>query len=532
MNHADALAAVGERQLRYHDDSHQYWLGAERCRSATSIAKIPTDPYAINQWRGRMIGRGFALDPTLIEDMAASWDNDRKQNEIVDRATEVARADEKARRGTQLHAATERGDLGQPIITSQQARDDTVWKRTLEIYGIEIDSRWVERIVLYPQHLIAGRFDRIALYGGRHVLADIKTGWNAVRYPHETTVQLAIYLNAPLVAADATFDGSVEVVDRWATLPDDLDRDHAYVLKMPTEADAEHGLLFRYDMAEGTVAARMAVWARHFQLNDRLCSAVEPLLRPARDPARQDVLRRWIDALADEDRAELRRRWDVDALGSVAAAMSVVQLDAAETLLREIDPFHATRPAPSISDTWVAKLTGHGEGGTGSSPAPLPDKPDEGDEIPAEDAGEIIARYHRLDNEAKLWIARLMLDAHYGGVTFNLMELPTRRRANLLIGLCDLCIHGIGDDYNAVAAALAAHDVDQNDGGVRAGILLGTLDADGASRFATWVVGLIEGSVVYDPHTNRLVHTSTNGEIHAHPSQPADDPVSQAADDR
>ena len=527
MDLADALALVGERQLRYHETSHQYWLGSERCRSVTALAKIPADDFKLNEWRTRQVLRGCTLDRSLCEDAAAAWDDDSKLNDIAKRASEYAQADAKARRGVQTHAATERVDLDQPIITSQQASDGSLWRRTLDMYGLEIDPQWVERIVLYPQHLVAGRFDRVILYRGRRVLADIKTGWNAIRFPQETTTQLGLYLNAPLVAVDATFDGDVEVVDRWGQFPDDLDRDHAYVIRMPTEPDAEHGQLFCFDMHEGTVAARMAIWARHFQLNDRLCHGVESHPRIHRDQARLHELRRWVGMLSDDDRAALRARWDVNVLGRLSDDMSVAQIEMAEALLREIDPFTKVIAPPLPRDTWVARWTGHGEGGP-----PAAALPDEGETIDDETAGEILSRFHRLDVEAKSWISNLAVDADEAGVPILPTDVPSRRRFNLLLGLTDLCVHGIGDDPNVTMAALAAHDVEQLDCIVRPGILLGGLDAEGASRFATWVLALVEGNAVYDPHTNRLVNIHTNGEIHAHPSHPTADPIGQAADDR
>lgn len=516
MSHTAALAAVADRPLRYHNSNHAYFLGPDRCRSVTAIAKILTDDYTLNQWRERQVARGLTIKRSLCEDIAAAWNDTNKQDDIIKLSIEIAGAEDKARRGIQAHAATEFGDLDQPIITDQQARDLSVWRRTLDLHGFTVDPQWVERIVLYPQHLIAGRFDRVLWKQQRPVLADVKTGWNAVKYPQATSVQLALYLNAPLVARDATYDGTVEQVEAWEPMPADLDRDEAYVILLPTRDQGDDvGAVFAFDMHEGTVAARHAVYARHFQLNAGLCKAVDPQPTIGRDSTRLDALRRQVGLLSDDDKMALRARWDVATMGRLNEEMSRGQIDLAEALLAEIDPFRQVAEIPT-TPSWIDKFR----------PAP----PDEGEAVDADTYVEIAARYHRLAVEDKNWVGALEVDARAVGLNFFPSELSTRRRFNILLGLIDLCRHDLNDDDTARALAAAALDAAPADD-VPTGAVIGALDVNRAVRFAELCTGLVEDRLFYDTATNRFI-TKPTEETHAHPSEPANGPQPETADHR
>jgi hypothetical protein len=109
----------------------------------------------------------------------------------------------------------------------------------LDDAGLEVVPEYVERIVLHPERFIAGRIDRFCLRktDGKFVVVDLKTGDNAVRYPHSIAVQLALYANAPLMAGPIPSGGGT--TRRFESLPELFDRQVGYVVHMPTEAQAE-----------------------------------------------------------------------------------------------------------------------------------------------------------------------------------------------------------------------------------------------------------------------------------------------------
>lgn len=227
-------------KLTYNDAQHAYWLDGKRCKSVSTVAKIPDDTYSLNQWAKRQILVGVAIKPDLAERAAAHFDDRDTLDRMAEEALQAAKAHDAANRGTAIHRITERVDLGEFIIDNPQARKvRAAWQRALDIAGLEIVPELVERIVVYPEQRIAGRFDRIARRkgDGRLCVCDIKTGANAVKYPHAVAVQLALYAHAPLMAGPIGREGGATEV--FEALPDLLDRSVGYVIHMPTEDEVD-----------------------------------------------------------------------------------------------------------------------------------------------------------------------------------------------------------------------------------------------------------------------------------------------------
>jgi hypothetical protein len=181
-----------------------------------------------------MVALGMAVNPALNERAAAHHDDRDKLQEIAEEALTAAKAHEAAGRGTAIHRITERIDLDGVIIeTPLAAQVREQWAEALDIARLEIVPELVERIVVYPEHRIAGRFDRIARSktDGRYVLLDIKSGANAIKYPHSVAIQLALYAYAPLMAGPVPGEGGTTT--QFGELPDDMDRERAVVVHMP-----------------------------------------------------------------------------------------------------------------------------------------------------------------------------------------------------------------------------------------------------------------------------------------------------------
>ena len=256
----------------------------------------------------------------------------------------MARAHEAAGRGTADHRITERVDLGLDWIDTPEHRATVAaWTAALDQAGLEIDPDLVERIVVYPDQMIAGRYDRIARYRqtGRHVIADVKTGENAIKYPHATIVQLALYANAPLQAVNLRRRRNnkgdwVEWTDTFAPLPDDLHRDHAVVVYLPPEGPAK---CYRANIARGWTEAAKAIcfptigW-RKVPAGDLIEPLGPCLVAPLTTPERHQWIRDRIRSIVTAGHeAELAGIWDTSLVQIPLAADTPLSDQQIDTLI-------------------------------------------------------------------------------------------------------------------------------------------------------------------------------------------------------
>lgn len=264
-------------KLKYDDAKHAYYLDGVRCKSITTVAKIPDDTYALEQWRKRMVAIGMAMSPPLVERVAAHFDNRDQVDEAAEEAMMLAKAHEAAGRGTAAHRITERIDLDETVIDTPLARAvREAWISALEDAGLEIVPEYVERIVVYPDHRICGRFDRLARrwVDGRLVVLDLKTGANAVKYPHSIATQLAMYANAPLMAGPLPAAGGT--TQDFEPLPAELDRERGVVVHMPAEDKAE---VVEIDIAAGwSVVERSVFPVLEWRKRQNLTRQISPVL--------------------------------------------------------------------------------------------------------------------------------------------------------------------------------------------------------------------------------------------------------------
>jgi hypothetical protein len=244
-------------RLVYNDAAHTYTLNGRRCKSVTAVAKIPQDSWALEQWHKRQVAIGMMLEPRLGERVAVDPDNRESVDAVCKEAYEAAGAHHAANRGTQRHRASELADLGGALLTAQQREDALAWQRTIERYGLEIDPAYVEGFAIWPAHGVTGRFDRIARYQGRHIVLDLKSGQNAVKYPQGTSAQLALYARAPLISAAAVVEGDRTTVTEWIPPPADLDLSTGYVVLLGDGMDV--GELWDIDIEHGWEGAQYAL---------------------------------------------------------------------------------------------------------------------------------------------------------------------------------------------------------------------------------------------------------------------------------
>lgn len=244
-------------KLSYNDSQHAYWLDGKRTKSVTTIAKIPDNTYTLEQWGKRMVAIGMARDGSLVERAAAHHDDRDKMEQIVNDAMRAAKTSEKADHGTAIHRIAERVDLGEELIETELSKKiAAAWPKAIDLAGFTILPEYVERIVVYPDLPLCGRWDRLVRNKrtGKLAVLDLKSGINAIKYPHSTAIQLAIYANAPLIAANLEWSGKSESTETFEKVPANVDKKWAVVAYV--QPDGEKIELYKIDIAAGWKAAK------------------------------------------------------------------------------------------------------------------------------------------------------------------------------------------------------------------------------------------------------------------------------------
>lgn len=264
----------------YTDDPHAYHVSGRKAPGASTTAKIVADTFLVEKWAKRQVAIGVALDANIAENIACHVDNDTRVNAFVEDALKVAGAHRKADRGTQAHRALQMTLLGQrdQLLTAQQHADARALQNTLDRYGLE-PTEWVERFIYYPECNLCGRFDAVLRNrAGELVMTDLKTGLNAVRYPHATCVQLAFYRNAPWVGLAVEVAGNKSTVTQWGRLPV-IRGDIGYVMQLEPGADV--GEVYELNIAHGWAGAQLALdvreWRAGFSWGDDLVALASPV---------------------------------------------------------------------------------------------------------------------------------------------------------------------------------------------------------------------------------------------------------------
>lgn len=356
-------------KLTYDAVQHAYRLDGKRCKSISAVAKIPDDDWALSQWRQRMVLLGVAHNPTLAEQAAAHHDDKGMLNRLVEEALTVARAHDAAGMGTASHRIAERVDLNLPVVeTAHGTAVTTAWRKALEATGLEVVPDYVERIVVHPPHLIAGRFDRLVYdtCAKKLRVLDLKTGSSAMSYPHAIACQLALYAQAPLIASIPDGGGATEKLERMP----EVDLEVGLVVHMPNEKEA---VVYEVDIAAGWQCVTRVIlptieWRKRKatelvsvagSANEETNSLVVPLLRSY-------VLRR-VERLRAEfpaALATLARRWpqEIPTLKQ-SDAHTEEQLDAILDAVNRTEAEHKL-PFPDELDPRKSELPNQLQGAT------------------------------------------------------------------------------------------------------------------------------------------------------------------------
>lgn len=230
-------------KIKYNDKWHSYYFTDDegknkRCKSVTTLAKIPDNTFNLEKWAKRMVAYGVTITPSLVESIAAHHDDKKAMDDLCEEAMKAAKAHERAAIGTAMHRITERIDFGETLIDTPLSRAvQEAWGRALRSANLEIMPEYIERMVVYPDLWIAGRFDRFVKNKSTHKIhcLDLKSGERAVEYPHSIACQMALYVNAPWMAAP--IPGSGGETETFEAMPKRLDKKVGYIVHMSPEGD-------------------------------------------------------------------------------------------------------------------------------------------------------------------------------------------------------------------------------------------------------------------------------------------------------
>ena len=126
-----------------------------------------------------MVATGMAIEPNLVENVAAHIDDKDRLNEICEEAKKAAKSHLKADRGTQKHRVLELVllDREHKLITDQQRADAVILKRTMDRYHLTPYDYMAEQFVAWPHYCVTGRFDAVLERpDGTLILVDLKSG--------------------------------------------------------------------------------------------------------------------------------------------------------------------------------------------------------------------------------------------------------------------------------------------------------------------------------------------------------------------
>lgn len=254
---------------------------------ATTFAKSISDTYSLNMWALRMGGKGLAMRPDLLMQVASTPAEDReKLNNLMEQAKDAAGAKIGANLGTALHAFSEAVDRGEdPNIPPPYRPHLAAYTALLEEYGLTVLD--IERVVLcteYDEKGVAGTLDRVVRFtrditvkvpGGSHTfrkgtvaILDLKTGKDLSYGWLEIAVQLSVYANAKHRWSKRE--------GRWLSQFEGMDTDVALVVHLPATEPGEtvKATMYAVDIAAGKEIAELCTKVRQVRKRKNLATAL------------------------------------------------------------------------------------------------------------------------------------------------------------------------------------------------------------------------------------------------------------------
>ncbi len=199
---------------RYADGTSNYQ------RVSNLLKNIETDTYNLDQWRKRQVAIGMSMRPDLVLGVAAAAQfdpvtgkltKDAKSaiNDLCKQAMDAAASKAGANKGSAVHTATERLDLGESVnaigLPYPFNADLAAYETLKRVMGLAFLPEHIERTVVIDEVAAAGTFDRIGtstlleqrgiLAPGERLVVDVKTEDDPLLNLLHICPQLACYAN-------------------------------------------------------------------------------------------------------------------------------------------------------------------------------------------------------------------------------------------------------------------------------------------------------------------------------------------------
>lgn len=464
---------------------------------ATTVAQTLDDRYNLELWKMRQVALGLAARPDLIAQAAAHTTEDKEVlNDVCKQAMDAAAAQSGANLGTALHRIIERHNRGQldecPEMFTERL---TAYRDAIAAAGIVVRRDLIERVAVLGRHTIAGTFDAGVEIGGRHYVADLKTGSGVDFGARGFAVQLAIYANA-----ETLYDYNTETHSDAPA----FDTDRGLIIHLPSTGGP--AALHWIDIAAGADALEHAMWVRSWRKRNVITSFAAPpaVVEPSAvvDPPGDADTRAWlverIAAMPPDAVALLAARWpDVPTLKSTdthtAAQLSAIG-DAVSGVERDCDlsfpPLHpADAAAVELKAAALLALLA-------PPPAPQPSAPAELDEGPDIDDLAVTALKRRLaglSDDQRRTLDQWAAQARSAKVPISLNQRRSERRHAIVSAAIDV-IEATADD-DVIRSMIGLTIEAEVQPAVTLGAALGALDPGEASTLSALATALQRGTV-------------------------------------
>ncbi len=237
-------------------------------RCTTFVKALEGDASGLALWKMRMTALGLNARQDLRMAVATAGDGEtpdskKALNRIVEQATEAAAASSAATIGTALHKFTERLDRGEPLgnVPPEFQPDIRAYQQaTAQLAAVQ-----TEQFGVHDELKVAGTWDRLNRFNGRHYIGDVKTGRVDDLSIGKIAMQLSIYSRCKLYdpATGQRYEQAVEV-----------DQDRAIIIELPARTGTAR--LWWVDIAAGWQAVQLASRARKWQAWAKMRTLAEP----------------------------------------------------------------------------------------------------------------------------------------------------------------------------------------------------------------------------------------------------------------
>jgi hypothetical protein len=368
-------------------------------------------------------------------------------------------------------------------------------------------------VIVHPELMIAGRFDRVVRHraSGRLYILDTKTGKSAADFLQSHAVQLWLYASAPLCADGPTGDADFEVAEFVPMHA--VSQSVALVAHLPMEGEAS---IIGIDIAAGRQCFERVIkptWAWRARSDLRVDGWAAPTFSPLDAALTANLIERLrtIAAIAPMQAGLVRANWPADLPKLSDGGHTAEQL---ERIVEIVEGAEQAVSAPS------ADLP--------AEPAPLRNVdraevvavrvvPDEGAQLNETVLGKLRAANQAITETQANWTGRLAVESRQVA-SFHLAEVRTERSGRIAGALMRLAAW-LGEDFtdaDAVVRALVSAVTGTDEPlqpALPCGAAVAVLNADEALRFRSLATELIEGRLALAPDDDGVLRVSAEARL-------------------